>query len=453
MALVLLLVGIALSYSLYRAGGVIPADYYRVAAALALIVPVSLAVVRSAPKAPSLPKTILWPAIALPLYLAFQIVPLPIGLVSLVSPARAEIHQSLALVTQPRSWAPLSVVPAVTLLHLVQTVSCLVALWLIWKCVWSFRQRPWIVAAPLVIIGVWEAAIGLLQPNSNPDRLPGGTFVNHNHFAGLLEMVFPFAALLPVALLSRTQELHQVSSRPAGFWRVAAACASIGAAGTILAASLHSLSRVGLIAMLAGGGICGAGMALSGVWLQRFSVAARWSFAGGVALATLLLGFLFLPPAAFVSRFSKSDMRAEIWTESMPLVREYWLFGCGSGGYESVFMRYKRTAPMFRVDYAHNDYLQRWIELGAVGFSIAAALMAAILWQVWRAAGSSSGVRALKVASISAIVAILLHSFFDFNLYIPANALVFAWICGIAAALPLLSHPAPKVYPRAPRTV
>jgi hypothetical protein len=35
------------------------------------------------------------------------------------------------------------------------------------------------------------------------------------------------------------------------------------------------------------------------------------------------------------------------------------------------------------------------------------------------------------------MVAILIHSLVDFNLYMPAEAMVFAWICGLAASSPL----------------
>jgi hypothetical protein len=38
------------------------------------------------------------------------------------------------------------------------------------------------------------------------------------------------------------------------------------------------------------------------------------------------------------------------------------------------------------------------------------------------------------MACTGSFAAILLHSFVDFNLYIPANAMLLAWIAGIAAA-------------------
>jgi hypothetical protein len=39
------------------------------------------------------------------------------------------------------------------------------------------------------------------------------------------------------------------------------------------------------------------------------------------------------------------------------------------------------------------------------------------------------------VACAGALAAILLHSLADFNLYIPANAMLLAWIAGMTAGL------------------
>ena len=46
------------------------------------------------------------------------------------------------------------------------------------------------------------------------------------------------------------------------------------------------------------------------------------------------------------------------------------------------------------------------------------------------------------MACIGTFSALLLHSLVDFNLYIPANALVLTWIAGIASALPVEAKPA-----------
>jgi O-antigen ligase len=90
---------------------------------------------------------------------------------------------------------------------------------------------------------------------------------------------------------------------------------------------------------------------------------------------------------------------------------------------------------MFIVDYAHNDYLQTLAELGIVGFALGLALVWRIMTRVVRLAlfHQESPGWALALGLAGGIAALLLHSLTDFNLYIPANAMTLAWICGLAA--------------------
>jgi O-antigen ligase len=106
-------------------------------------------------------------------------------------------------------------------------------------------------------------------------------------------------------------------------------------------------------------------------------------------------------------------------------------------------------------DYAHNDYLQSLAELGLVGFLIVATLIAAVLFQGIRAAvrHATPDGRALATACVASIAAILLHSMVDFNLYIPANALVLAWISAIASAAMFSSAPIPAAHAPVPQVL
>ena len=119
------------------------------------------------------------------------------------------------------------------------------------------------------------------------------------------------------------------------------------------------------------------------------------------------------------------------------MVRDYPLAGCGLGAFGQAFPRYRTFLPELAVDTVHNDYLQFLAELGAIGFAIAACGVIVILLSAadgaFRNADASS--RYIAIASLAALVAILIHSFTDYNLYIPANAMLLAWIAGIVASL------------------
>jgi O-antigen ligase len=157
--------------------------------------------------------------------------------------------------------------------------------------------------------------------------------------------------------------------------------------------------------------------------------------------ALVLAGFVFLPPDKLILRFAQiasvegltAEGRINLWAETIPLIHAYPIFGCGLGGYETAFLKFKVSEPLITDDFAHNDYLQLLAELGLVGFLIVAALAFSVVRAAFRKAVMSADreQRYFAVASAGALAAILLHSLADFNLYIPANAMLLAWIAGM----------------------
>jgi O-antigen ligase len=434
--------GAALAWAVANKGAVLPTDRFSSALAFGVIALVLFLLARHSSLAPKLSPWIRWPALLLPAYAALQFVPLPLGVLRVLSPARAEQVAALAPVAGLMRFAPLSVMPSATLRLAVTMAACLLIFLVIRELAWRRPERQWTLAFPLVFVAAIEAAIGLAQYFSAwPDGIARGTYVNRNHFAGLLEMALPFAVLYPAAVIRRTRS-HRRS--PAG--PVLKAAPFLALAGLILAGIIYSFSRMGYVAALVSLFVMGAvplGARLSPV---RRSIAI-----GGIALF-VLASFALLPPYRLIMRFAEitatdgltSEGRIELWGETLPLIATYPVFGCGLGGYESAFREFKISEPLVRDDYAHNDYLQYLSEMGIVGFLLAALLMLTL----FRAAARASSrlepeTRWLGLATAGAMTAILLHSLADFNLYIPANAMSLAWITGIASGLEFASRPLP----------
>ena len=159
----------------------------------------------------------------------------------------------------------------------------------------------------------------------------------------------------------------------------------------------------------------------------------------------LLAAFVFLPPESLVHRFADfvsadgltGDGRTQLWAETIPLIKSYPVFGCGLGGYETAFSQFKISGVLVTDDFAHNDYLQLLAELGLAGFVIGAALALSVVRSALRAAVNplDKEARYFAVACVGALTAISLHSLADFNLYIPANAMLLAWIAGMGVAI------------------
>jgi O-antigen ligase len=121
------------------------------------------------------------------------------------------------------------------------------------------------------------------------------------------------------------------------------------------------------------------------------------------------------------------------------------IWGWGLGTFPTVYPSYRSFYTNLFVNEAHNDYAQLLVETGLLGF----ALMLWFLICLYRN-GLPTSRRwefkwdgAVSLAALLGCTGILLHSFVDFNLQIPANAALFYVLCGLAASGPLaeLSKP------------
>lgn len=360
-----------------------------------------------------------------PCYVVLQLLPLPLFLLRLLSPARARIVDSLARLIPPAGFAPLAIAPAITVTHLLRLTAYVILFVLVRDVTRQLGRGRWLAALPLVAIAAAEAGLGLLQ-NAHGGEVQG-TYVNKNHFAGLLEMALPLAVACASALFAR-----RTHARAAGMLSIAL---------LIFAGLVCSLSKMGFAAGLAGLFAMGA-LAIAG----KVQGGRKWLAVAGLA-ALVLFGFIFLPSDAFIANYggltSKGpaalEGRGPIWRETLHLIAAYPVFGCGLGNYETAFLKYQTSVVDRVFTYAHNDYLQVAAELGVAGFLIAAVLLLPVFARPFRAAsqGSDRTTRYLGLGCAGAIVAIGLHSLTDFNMYVPANALAMAWVCGIGASLPL----------------
>jgi len=426
---------VVLGYAVLEKGGVWPSDWNLSLLGLSLVALLFWVRRPRTSRPPRLNAALKWTVLLLPCYVAFQIIPLPRSVLHILSPARADLLHALDPVVSGGAFAAFSVVPALTFSYLLSIAAYALTFLLVREIASQSSRRHWLLTFPIIGIAAFEAALGLVQYHSGTvdNAFARGTYANRNHFAGLLEMALPFAVLYPVAVLRRVDSRHHSPAGPA-----LKACLGIGFAGLIFVGIIHSLSRMGFLACLASLFLIGAIAFGPGFPGEKKQLA--------VVLAALLVvsAFVVLSPGRLVSRFAElaaneeisTDTRRLIWAETVPMIAAYPAFGCGLGGFESTFHKYQLTAPLATINFAHNDYLQLLAELGMVGFLIAAVLMIAIYAKAVRGViriPDPNG-RYLALACLGSLTAILLHSMADFNLYIPANAMVVAWIAGLSTS-------------------
>jgi O-antigen ligase len=129
-------------------------------------------------------------------------------------------------------------------------------------------------------------------------------------------------------------------------------------------------------------------------------------------------------------RVESDTVRLEFWRDSLAILKDHPL-GIGLGNFKHVFPIYFASGVSdLSVSHLHNDYLQILIEAGWPAF---VALMSGFIFfmgksirKVKRMSPRYDPLRFyLAVGALSGIVSMAFHSFFDFNLQIPANCIYF----------------------------
>src|SRR6266404_4222994 len=126
--------------------------------------------------------------------------------------------------------------------------------------------------------------------------------------------------------------------------------------------------------------------------------------------------------------------RISIWRDTLNLIHQHPLLGTGLGTFSVAYTSVQTAFLNHLVDHAHCDYLEVVSELGVPGGIL---MFGSIFWILARAVRRYRKAEdrfdtAVCLGCIGSITAILVHSLADFNLYIPANALVFTVTLALA---------------------
>ena len=326
-------------------------------------------------------------------------------------------------------------------------LGLLVTLWL-----GSRRRLLRTIFLVLLVIGAAEALYGLAeaiaafdQIDREPGRLATGTFVNRNHFAGLLNMTLGLAlGALYIGFDRRRRRDRGSSEAFAWTWLVVLGCAALGLAVFL------SLSRTASLILLAMLVFVFLLLQLRGRRRRRQALPARVALL--LLVATLGLGSAY-GIGTLLARFETLDEahRPQVYRETLQLIADHPWTGVGPGMYGYRFRAYQTVNLAKQYSQAHNDFLQVAAEWGV---PMALVFWGFVLWVFQRSvrlflSNASPWRQGIGLGCAAAILSILLHSMVDFNLQIPANLLFFSTILGLALAA---EPPRPSaVRPRAVR--
>ncbi len=301
------------------------------------------------------------------------------------------------------------------------------------------------IAVTVVGFGTLMAFFGILQrlaiPEAiyglrpTPQAIPFGPFVNQHHFAALMEMTSGVTlGLLFGGGVSRERKLFIAI-----------------AAGIMGMAIIFTSSRGGLISYLGVVVFAAVGSFAWGTYSGAHSNHETRSrgrrnllimtAAGGLVILVLGSVLLLGGEASLLRSIGLTDSQSDVTSGRSHFWKIAWqiflanpILGAGLDAFGVAFTRYDTWNGQFRVEQAHNDYLQMLADGGILGFSCVVGFVfilirkgiAAISWR------TSDIHRSISTGALAGCFGILIHSFFDFPLRTPANAFFFLFLVVIA---------------------
>ncbi len=369
---------------------------------------------------------------------------------SWLSPNRFFLGPPAALTHGVAHWATLSLYPHDTLLGFFKLLAYLAA-FVLAAYAFEARESKSVLTSGLIVLGSLEAAYGIVQYLTGYQKIFGytkqfytdeatGTYINRNHFAGFLELVIPFAAMMVFYNLQSLSARGVPDSRLLRGGRYSLSARTpflfyMFILILLLIAVVFSRSRMGIFSALASLilmaflGRLGGGQRAWMV-LTLLVIAGSMTYAVWIGLDPVINRFdeLLTP-----SSVEDPAGRIVLWKQATGIVKDYPVVGTGLGTFVVAFRRYRTTSLDFLADHAHNDYLEAATDTGILGAGLLFIPIIALLLKMILAyvAARHPYRRSVLLACIGGSAALLIHSVTDFNLQVPANAMLFAVILGI----------------------
>ncbi len=391
-----------------------------------------------------------WFLALLALWLVYQalfILPMPPTWVAFLSPQAAAAHALASVGSDQSAWMTLSVDRHTSTVSWFKSLLYVLSFAMTLLVIHN-RDQARRLGYVLVIFALVLSVYGLMMHLTNCTHVWFGTTIIHggrasatypnpNHFAGFLEMTLAVGIGLLIGGLrdARTQTWKQFLKQLLE-WIFSPKMRLRLMLCVIVIALVSTHSRMGNTAFFASMMIVGAlGLALSRhatrgtvillVSLIAIDVFIVGSWFGLEKLANRIEQTTMLSTASETT--DSVETRVEPAKYGIDLIADYPVFGAGPGSWYVAFPRYRGGDLSAFFDYAHNDFVQFVAESGLIGGAI---LVLIVCWSLGVALIAQFRrrdplMRGLSFASIMGVTSILIHSSVDFNLQIPANAMLF----------------------------
>jgi len=355
-----------------------------------------------------------------------------------------------------RNWRTLSVYPHTTRSELLKILSYLGIFLLIINYVDS-RRKLMRISTIIVYSGMVVALLGIVQKDAGAPKIYWfweplfkkdasffGPFVNPNHFAGYIEMVIPLSIGLLIVKwrhfahkkLRCMREFLIKIGTDEGCKFILFSFLIVLMVGALFLSS----SRGGMISFF------GSMVYLLLMIMKRETGGRNIFIIMGLLISVFSL-LIWMGIKPLIEEFSSiSDLskdydiqyRFQNWRDMGKSIQVFPLFGVGLEAFSRIFPKYKTIELQYYYLYLENDYLQLLCEVGIIGFGIFLWLILSFFRQIesgnlqHKEKGMGSIDYIVFYGCLTSVVAMMIHSFWDFNMHIPSNALLLSMLMGLA---------------------
>jgi O-antigen ligase len=386
-------------------------------------------------------------------FLILQVLPLPSFLVGLLSPQALDVQtRAVELTGKNESLALAPYIYPVRMSLLRWTVYGLFFVGL--SQVLNSRKRIEILCFCILVLASFISVYGIFQAYAGDHRIwwfsgygqdVRGTYINRNHFAGLMAMALMLATAFASSLRGRNFQRNGSPSDDArskileflSFEQIYSKRLLILFCGVIIG--------LGLVLSASRGGIISAALGL--LILGIFYVSRKNQRRNGFIVLAIFLcigGYgLQVGLEHTIERFQSDQLQSSFEgrfryaQKTVDVFKDYEISGVGVGNFQHAYPRYQAPEDMgLLIDYAHNDWAQLLAEAGLAGLLLTVAgigLFVFFIVRQWQGRRDPQAL-ALGVVPLAVLTTMGVHSWFDFNMHIPANVLVLAAILAVGQA-------------------
>lgn len=267
-----------------------------------------------------------------------------------------------------------------------------------------------------------------------------GPYVNHNHYAGLMEMLLPLVIALyysykpSIGGITLREKILSFFERDFAYVYILFGFFSC----VIMVSVFMSLSRGGSFSMI-------ASLIFFYLFIKTFFKKRRIGLSAVFIVLLVLAGISWFGWSKLDSRFGRTIHQFEnqnitrltFWKDTAEIIKDFPLTGTGAGSFEQIYPFYQSFISKSIIGHAHNDFMELYSDFGMLGVMIAFFFLFKVLTYIFKNLKKRKEKYVIYTAcgGLAGLFAVFIHSIVDFNFQIPGNAYIFFLILGVCVSL------------------